>query len=549
MGMREIKVTLKTSSLEEARRRSNIIESHILSILAHVGSDDRVEDISPDQIRRMVTEWLKQKIDEMENMRSLDYMDPVFSIDQTGRIRSQTPEERKNLLLAEAELERNILTGEIKGKTSIETAAEIMIQKTGINADGNSLPYLRLCREMRKAYLAYAQKELQHFEGDYDDYKDAQIFLPAVDAHEPLEVGYQEGKSTKQSLKDLLGTYLKYKESENIKAKSLLEIKNKCELFVEILDNPKVEEVNIESLTRYKNALKKLPANARKKHKYRNKSIKQLLQMNILDKDVVDTTTVNNHLVKAKSFLIWLETFGYLLGKNLPSALQKIKESHRSFEERDIFTVPELQKIFSHPDYLQFVHPWEFWLPLIALFSGMRIGEICRLRIQDIKKEAGIIFFDVTVTESDQPKTQAGVRKIPLHDELVNLGLFDYVRTLGRSGCRFLFPDRQGLDVSPSHYPVQRINKWFKKIGVAESGKKLGRKSFHSFRHTFETRCQGLGLEQRLVDQIMGHSVGKSMSGRYGKPAPIEQLKREVIDKYCFEKLDLSHLSNSKYSK
>ena len=252
--------------------------------------------------------------------------------------------------------------------------------------------------------------------------------------------------------------------------------------------------MNIESLTRYKNALKRLPANARKKSKYRNKSTRQLLQMNIPDKDIVDTTTVNNHLVKAKSFLLWLETFGYLPGKNLPSVLQKIKECHRSFEERDIFTVPELQKIFNHPDYLQFVHPWEFWLPLIALFSGMRIGEICRLRIQDIRKEEGVMFFDVTVTDSDQPKTQAGVRKIPLHDELVNLGLFDYAMRMGRNGCRFLFPDRQGLDVSPSHYPVQRINKWFKKIGCQKSRKKLGGNLSTVSRHTFETRCQGLGM-------------------------------------------------------
>ena len=59
----------------------------------------------------MVKQWLKQKIDEMENLMSFDNRDPVFLIDPSGKMKTQSLEERKASLLIEAELEKNSLAG------------------------------------------------------------------------------------------------------------------------------------------------------------------------------------------------------------------------------------------------------------------------------------------------------------------------------------------------------------------------------------------------------------------------------------------------------
>lgn len=548
--LREIKVTLRTSVLEEARERANKIESQVLSILYLLRSD-KVKNLSPDFIRQMVRQWLKKKIDEMENLMSVEVKGPVFFLDQSGSIiNEQLSENRKATLLAECNQEKRLLTGESRGKTSIETAAMAILKEAGIEASQESLTYQRLVREMRKGFLAFTEKEMRHMDGVFDDYFDIpsteEDYVKPADASTLAEKTKPEDR---ERLSDLLEKYLDSKESENLKAKTMMEISSKTRLFVDILGNPHPNEVNLEKLTFYKNSLRSIPANWQKKKKYKNKEIKELLKMDIPPKDILDTTTINNHLVKAKSFILWLETYGYIAGKNLPKALQKIREPHRPFEEKGAFSFEELKKIFSHADYAKFRYPWEFWLPLIGLFTGMRINEICRLRLEDIRSEDGIFFFDITVTDRDEPKTQAGVRRIPIHDELVKIGLLDYVKRLRRRrGVLHLFPDRNELKGSPSHYPTQKVNKWLKKIGVAKSGLGLGRKTYHSFRHTFETRCQELMLDQRLVDQIMGHSVGDSMSGRYGKPAGILQLKKEVIDRYYFEGLDLSALGRSKHA-
>ena len=38
----------------------------------------------------------------------------------------------------------------------------------------------------------------------------------------------------------------------------------------------------------------------------------------------------------------------------------------------------------------------KFWVPLVALFSGMRLGEIIQMQVADVKTLDGITYFDVT---------------------------------------------------------------------------------------------------------------------------------------------------------
>lgn len=46
----------------------------------------------------------------------------------------------------------------------------------------------------------------------------------------------------------------------------------------------------------------------------------------------------------------------------------------------------------------------------------------------------------------------------------------------------------------------------------------------------------------------MGHSQGKGMSARYGKPARVSILKKEVMDRYHFDGLELEHLKKSEFA-
>ena len=82
------------------------------------------------------------------------------------------------------------------------------------------------------------------------------------------------------------------------------------------------------------------------------------------------------------------------------------------------------------------------WVPLIGMYSGMRLNEICQLQLTDIRESKdGIPYFDVT--DSDDPqnkrkKNDNSKRAVPIHPELVSLGLLQYVEELNRA--RRVFP-------------------------------------------------------------------------------------------------------------
>jgi integrase len=59
----------------------------------------------------------------------------------------------------------------------------------------------------------------------------------------------------------------------------------------------------------------------------------------------------------------------------------------------------------------------------IAAFSGMRLNEICSLKVSDVKREEGVWFFDVTGA-----KTEAGDRRVPVRRTLIKLGLLKYAK-------------------------------------------------------------------------------------------------------------------------
>ena len=64
----------------------------------------------------------------------------------------------------------------------------------------------------------------------------------------------------------------------------------------------------------------------------------------------------------------------------------KVKSSKRADEERDAFTAGDLKLIFSG-DYssLKDKRPDRFFIPLILLHTGARVGEIAQLAVNDVK--------------------------------------------------------------------------------------------------------------------------------------------------------------------
>ena len=139
------------------------------------------------------------------------------------------------------------------------------------------------------------------------------------------------------------------------------------------------------------------------------------------------------------------------------------------------FKTAQLQAIFNLPVYRgclnekrgrfkpgkRIIRDTFFWIPLIALYTGARLNEICQMTTDDIITKEGVDCFSINDNAGKRVKTFAGIRIVPIHPALKKMGFLKYVeqRRLDKHNkAQALFPQfndnkRDGL----SGY----FSKWF----------------------------------------------------------------------------------------
>ena len=125
-----------------------------------------------------------------------------------------------------------------------------------------------------------------------------------------------------------------------------------------------------------------------KKPQYRDKKYQQIMKMNISDTDRMSDQTLKNNFVRANRFLDWL-CAKYSLSLPHKEVLQ-IRLDARPQSETDVYESGELRKIFTAQEYIEAKHKKAayFWTPLLALFTGARMEELCQLYVEDIRQGA-----------------------------------------------------------------------------------------------------------------------------------------------------------------
>jgi integrase len=345
-----------------------------------------------------------------------------------------------------------------------------------------------------------------------------------------------------ESLEMLIQKYAaEQKKSGAWRTKTELEVQSSLGLLVEFLGNLPVHSIDHAMMRSYKEALMRLPANIRKSPAYRDKSIDEILQLNV--DQTMSTTTINKQLDRASALFRWAVRNDYMV-KNPAEALQ-LSDSRRPDEVRDPFDDEDLKKIFYSRSYVEdkHRHSYCYWVPILALFTGMRLNEICQLHLSDIyKAEDGTYVIHVNEENEKGLKNKSSIRIVPIHDFLLQeLNLPAYVERLRSEGQTRLFPElRQHRDSYG-----QTVTKWFgryrERCGIVAE---KYRKTFHSFRHTVAKRLREANVPDSQIAQLIGHEEGSETS-RYGKRQSPRLLKERAVDQLSYS-FDLSHLKKSR---
>jgi len=167
---------------------------------------------------------------------------------------------------------------------------------------------------------------------------------------------------------------------------------------------------------------------------------------------------------------------------------------------------------------------------LVCLFTGLRIGEICALRWEDVSFSEQTIYVHQTLqriqdrTDSTRktrvvlttPKSACSIRTIPIPEPLIKI-LIDY-KTSMRG---FLLTNSESKFVEPRTMQ-NRFKKALEYNGIEQA-------NFHALRHTFATRCVELGFDVKSLSEILGHATVNITMNRYVHPTL--EMKKENMKK------------------
>lgn len=189
-----------------------------------------------------------------------------------------------------------------------------------------------------------------------------------------------------------------------------------------------------------------------------------------------------------------------------------IEDLYPKAEKRQIGIFPDDERIRLEGYLLNANDPVKFGI-LLALYSGMRIGEICALKWSNINLETETISVVQTLQRLQdrenkgktkilisEPKSQSSKRIIPIPAFLVEL----LRKIKPQTFDAFLLSGNQN-PIEPKTLQ-NKYKRCLKECNIPYI-------NFHTLRHTFATRCVQVGFDIKSLSEILGHSsVGTTLS-------------------------------------
>ncbi len=334
----------------------------------------------------------------------------------------------------------------------------------------------------------------------------------------------------------VVARYARIKQEDGAwKAHSVADHMQRLNTVVEILGDRPVSDLTRKDMRDYRDTLRQLPPNRSRSSKYSKMTIKEIVASKPPHK--LSVKTVNVTVEAVASFLEWCVR-EEILEKNPGKGLQ-VRDDRQAIELRDTFTPDDIAKLFSNPVFLEnkTKKPAYYWIPLIALYTGMRLEEVAQLHCADLYQveDSDLWVIDVNDKGIDEEglgknlKNKNARRLVPVHPTLLKEGLLAYANSVYTSGAVRLFPSLRKTEKTGKYgkQPGKQFGYLVKKILGEGTGK-----SFHSLRHFFADYFKQRGLQTDVFRQVYGHELPHLASSQYGAKFPPQKCYEDVIAQF-----------------
>lgn len=530
-GRRGLVVSLATSEVRLARLRSRQV--YIASEMLFAKLERPM--LSDETIKRVVSEFYSL-VGEMDQLARLS-SPPLGEAEHAALV----PFLDEHLAATKVELGRGDYT--LAG-----VGADIVIARLGLTVDSLELrqvqqAIMRTGIETIRAAQARLSGDFDHNPGDAlvraaltaGGQADATT-SPLIQSPRPAELLPVKRATVAGNLFDeLADRFLTHQAKGRIWDKqTAAQAKKTYSLWKEVCGDSRLDSYERADAQKFKDVMQDLPWDYGKAGEFRGKGISEIVRIDETrtpKPERLATRTVKRHFAALSGLWRWAISEGMassnpFLGFTFPSML-------RANEQRDMWTLEELAALFATPVWLGclsegrrstpgslVIRDEKFWLPIIAVFSGLRQEEIAQLHLEDIRKVDGHLVFDINARPPRKLKNRNAVRKVPVHSTLLRLGLLDYTKGLKETGASLLFPNLKpgGADERLGH----AFSKWFtryrKDVGVYRKGL-----DFHSLRRTTTTMMQRAGVPIAAIDELTGHAT-PGETARYSHGLATSQL-------------------------
>jgi integrase len=440
------------------------------------------------------------------------------------------------------ELRKHLRTNETR---LVHFAADEAIQREGFAVEKGSAQYHELCHVLQRAWVDGLERTMERDEGKWTGQPtDPIVTAPTGDKPATAAPG--------ENILELFDVYAS-ENPRNVKPDTL-KMNRQIVGWLSQSVGPSFPASKIDKkvVREWKNGLKKFPVKAAEISEFRGKTFKSIILRNeTLKRPTLSARTQNKYLSALGAYCQWLMQNGHLDDNPVTGMHVAYDKSRTNIRP---YTADEMNAIFASPLFVgcasdeqphlpgpTMIRDHRYWLPLLSLFSGARLGELAQLLVDDVREVHGNWIMHVTVEgdASKTTKTKGSMRVVPIHAELIKLGFIEYHGALKNGGERRLFPGMQHDTRGQIGGQFSRFyGRYVTKIGV-KNDKTI---NFHSYRHGMADALRRGGYMDEDFGVLLGHSKATT-TGRYGNlPEGTLSERVKMIEAVSFPGLKIAHL-------
>ncbi|HUC64779.1 MAG TPA: site-specific integrase [Stellaceae bacterium] len=430
----------------------------------------------------------------------------------------------------------------------VQSQANRLLAAHGIILDPSSRQYRLVLELTQRALLENARRDRERYQGAYAD-QAFDPFFNGITEHAAPEV------EPSITLENLMDRFKADPGRADRRKMTVASYQFTFRMLREVIgERTPVRRISREDCRRLRDMLTALPPNATKR--FPNMTLAQVAdhaKTNGLAP--LNVQTQQKHLAQTSALFRWAVAEEFM-ASNPAERLTVAGTGPKTKARRRPYSTEQLNLIFRAPlfagcedDERGYAAPGpnhprrgRFWVPLISLWTGMRLNECCQLLVADVRVIDGTDCIVIQETDEQgeggkRVKTEAGERYVPVHPELRRIGLLEFVAAQREAGERRLFPE---LKRGSHDYLSDNFQKWWARF-TKKAGAARPRTSFHSFRHCYRDALREADISTERARALGGWSRGDGADASYGDGLRPSTLAAEIA-KVTYPGLDLSHI-------